>query len=66
MINQTNEKMTKAKVKIDSLRQKKKNLKIQLKASAMDEEQRRKYEDYFSMLEKQKNDLLAKHESSLT
>lgn len=32
----------------------------------MDEEQRRKYEDYISMLEKQKNDLLAKHESSLT
>ena len=38
LINQNNEMLAKAKLKINLLRQKKKNLKIQLKATALDEE----------------------------
>ena len=60
-----NELTIKANAEINSLRQKNKSLTGQLKATALDEEQRRKYEEYIAMLEKQKNDLVAKHESSI-
>lgn len=47
-----NELTIKANAEINSLRQKNKSLTGQLKATALDEEQRRKYEEYIAMLEK--------------